>query len=83
MKHEEITEALKELGYNSNWILSGNNIDDIKYLDDTLPKPTKTEIINMIEELPQLRIEREALKVSAYQKLGLSDDEINAIIGVQ
>jgi hypothetical protein len=80
MKHEDIVEALKELGYNSNWMLSGDNIDDIQWLDDTLPKPTKTEVIDMIEELPQLRIEREALKISVYQKLGLTEEEINKIL---
>ena len=80
MKHEDITEALKELGYNSNWILSGDNIDDIQWLDDTLPKPTKIEIIDMIKELPQLRIERETLKISVYQKLGLTEEEINKIL---
>ena len=82
MKPEiEILEAMIELGYGSNWILSGNSVDDIQYLDNALPKPTKNEILEKIKELPQIRETKKQLKISAYTKLGLSEDEINAIIG--
>jgi hypothetical protein len=82
MKPEiEILEAMIELGYGSNWILSGNSVDDIQYLDNALPKPTKNEILEKIKELPQIRETKKQLKISAYKKLGLSEDEINAIIG--
>jgi hypothetical protein len=83
-EHSKVAAALRELGYNTGWLLSGT---EITWLDEPEVKPTQEQIdakVLEIESILESKAQTErALKVSAYKKLGLSDDEINAIIGVQ
>jgi hypothetical protein len=83
-EHSKVAAALRELGYNTGWLLSGT---EITWLDEPEVRPTQEQIdakVLEIESILESKAQTErALKVSAYKKLGLSDDEINAIIGVQ
>ncbi len=83
-EHSKVAAALRELGYNTGWLLSGT---EITWLDEPEVRPTQEQIDAKVLEIGSIleskaQTER-ALKVSAYKKLGLSDDEINAIIGAQ
>jgi hypothetical protein len=83
-EHSKVGAALRELGYNTGWLLSGT---EITWLDEPEVRPTQEQIdakVLEIESILESKAQTErALKVSAYKKLGLSDNEINAIIGVQ
>lgn len=83
-EHQKIAKSLTELGYTSGWVLTGT---EITWLDEPEVRPTQEQIdakVLEIESILETKAQEErALKVSAYKKLGLSDDEINAIIGVQ
>jgi hypothetical protein len=82
-EHQKIAKSLIELGY-TGWVLTGT---DITWIDEPEVRPTQEQIdakVLEIESILETKAQQErALKVSAYKKLGLSDDEINAIIGAQ
>jgi hypothetical protein len=82
----KIAEALVELGY-TEFVVIGNNYEGIKWMVQPEIIPTKKQVEDMAAKIDQIlqtrKAEQRALKVSAYKKLGLSDDEINAIIGAQ
>ena len=53
--------------------------------DNSITKPTEAEVNAKIEELKQAETDKESNKTSGKTKLkdlGLSDDEIKALIGV-
>ncbi len=79
--HQKIIESLKELGYTSGWVLTGT---EITWIDEPEVRPTQEQIdakVLVIESILETRAQEErALKVSAYTKLGLSEEEINAIL---
>jgi hypothetical protein len=81
--HQKIVESLKQLGY-TGWAVNGT---EIEWIVEPEVRPTQEQIdakVLEIESILESKAQTErALKVSAYKKLGLSDDEINAIIGVQ
>jgi hypothetical protein len=76
----KIAESLQELGYNTGWVVNGT---EIIWIDEPATKPTKKQIdakVLEIESILQAKTQKEkALKVSAYTKLGLTEQEINAI----
>ena len=78
MKHIEITKALRYLTPNAEWSLTGDNFDDIIWLDSQ-EQPSKEEIEKTIAEIAKLEAEKakiEAdLKVDILQKLGITADE--------
>jgi hypothetical protein len=80
----KITEALLELGY-YNFVVTGHTYEGIEWIVEPETIPTKEEVEDMalqIDDILQTRAEEQrALKVSAYTKLGLTEDEINAILG--
>ena len=81
-KHQKIAESLKELGYTTGWVLTGT---EITWIDEPEVRPTQEQIdakVLEIESILETKAQQErALKVSAYKKLGLTEDEINAILG--
>jgi hypothetical protein len=78
---QKISEALIALGYTSGWVVNGT---EIEWIDEPEVRPTQKQIddkVLVIESILEARAEaKKALKVSAYEKLGLSEAEINAII---
>ena len=43
MTHEQICEALVALGFMSGWVLSGDDYDNIVWMNDA-PKPSMQEL---------------------------------------
>jgi|688.fasta_scaffold2619195_2 hypothetical protein len=82
----KITKALLELGY-SEFVVKGDVYEGIEWVVEPETIPSKEEVESMalqIDDILETRTqEQRALKVSAYTKLGLTEDEINAIIGAQ
>ena len=82
----KIANALVELGY-TEFVVYNESIDEIVWVVEPDKKPTKKEIEDMVAVIDDILLQRKQdqnnLKISGYKKLGLSDDEINAIIGVQ
>jgi hypothetical protein len=82
----KIANALVELGY-TEFVVYNESIDEIVWVVEPDKKPTKKEIEDMVAVIDDILLQRKQdqdnLKRSGYKKLGLSDDEINAIIGVQ
>jgi hypothetical protein len=85
-----IREAIQSLKPGSEFSYNNEDYSTIKWdvLDGTAP--TEKQITDEIERLDELKsqevlikAEARALKVSAYTKLGLTEDEINAIIGAE
>jgi hypothetical protein len=59
--------------------------ENIIVLDDSITKPTKAEVDAKIAELKQAETNAETKKASGKQKLldlGLSEEEVKALIGV-
>ena len=86
------TEAIKKLLPTAKFGLSGNDENSIQitsWEDETLTKPTHEEIKNKINEIETREIQEKqdaiAKKASGKQKLldlGLSEEEVKALIGV-
>jgi hypothetical protein len=80
-EHQKIAKSLSELGYTSGWVLTGT---EITWIDEPEIKPTQKQIADKVLEIESILEERvqaeKALKVSAYTKLGLTEEEINAIL---
>jgi len=78
--HQKIVESLKELGY-TGWAVNGT---EIEWIVEPEVRPTQEQIdakVLEIESILETKAQQErALKVSAYTKLGLSEEEINAIL---
>jgi hypothetical protein len=77
----KISESLQELGYDTGWVVRGT---EIEWINEPEVKPTQKQIddkVLEIESILEARAEaKKALKVSAYEKLGLTEAEINSII---
>jgi hypothetical protein len=82
----KITKALLELGY-SEFVVKGDVYEGIEWVVEPENIPSKEEVESMalqIDDILETRAqEQRTLKVSAYTKLGLTEDEINAIIGAR
>lgn len=82
-----ITKAILAINPNAEFSFDGNDINNIQWLNDTTPISV-TDIQNKISELPteeQEKQDRETKKASGKQKLldlGLTEDEVKALIGV-
>jgi hypothetical protein len=79
----KIAEALVELGY-TEFVVTGDIYEGIEWMVQPEIIPTKEEVEDMAAKINEIletrKAEQRATKISAYKKLGLSDDEINAII---
>ena len=80
-KTGKIAEVLKHLGHNSGWYIEG---EKITWVDEPAVKPSQEQIDDLVEKIDDIIKEKAqqeiALKVAAYQKLGLTESEINAIL---
>ena len=77
MTHNEITKALKDLLLNAQYILTGDDYENIQWLDER-PKPTVEEIAAAIANpLP----EPEPTVAQKLASVGLSLEELKAALG--
>jgi predicted XRE-type DNA-binding protein len=82
-------DALLSLRPNSVWVIEDNDLDNIRWEDNNQDIPTKQEIKQELEKLIEKRkadiAEQELVKKSAVEKLaklGLTEEEAKAIIGL-
>ena len=84
MEHLEIVKALDNLLPEARFVLSGNTVDGIEWLDER-PLPSETEIKNAIKvvkanEIAQAKAKAQA-KAAILDRLGLTADELKTILG--
>ena len=84
MEHFEIAKALNYLLPEARFVLSGNTVDGIEWLDER-PLPSETEIKNAIEQVKADEITEAATKAAQRQvildRLGLTSDEARLLLG--
>ena len=73
MTHEEIRKGLLQLGFNTGWVISGN---EIILWEKTEPQPSYEEI----ETASKLYVEPEQTITDKLASVGLSLDELKAAI---
>ena len=83
MKHLEIAKALNYLLPEAKFVLSGDTLEGIDWLDER-PLPTKNEIAEAIEQVKASELaEAEAkaqAKVDLLERLGITQDEANLLL---
>lgn len=84
MTHEQIVQALRSIVPNAQWHLTGDNYDDIIWIEGN--KPTLEQLKNELEMLPikkaQQQAEAAAARAAAEAKLaaiGLTVDDLKAL----
>lgn len=78
MTHEDITQALKELGFSGGWVVTGNQITLWEHSE---PQPTESELIAGLALVEQHALAKAAAKQAVLDKLGLTADEVAALLG--
>jgi len=61
------------------WTISGNDYETLIWHDETTP-PTKSELDTLWNQLEQLEVDKATAKASAIAKLGLTADEVAALL---
>ena len=88
MTNEIIIKAIQKINPNAEVSISGNDINQITWENETTPIPVadiEAQIPTVEAEIEQEKQDAETKKASGKQKLkdlGLDDDEIQALIGV-
>ena len=83
-----IAKAIKKINPNAEFKYSEENIDTIEWLNGTTPI-SKSDIETKITEMPteeEEKIDKENKKASGKQKLldlGLTEEEVKALIGIE
>ena len=85
----DYSDAINSLCPGSSWKVEDGDLESMEWYDESIPKPSVTEILQEISRLEQEReniiTEQESLKLSAIAKLsdlGLTEDEAKALIGL-
>ena len=76
MKHEDIVYALNTLYPNTSWQLSGDDFDELIWVDET-PKPTKAQIEAEVKKPTPRPQPTVADKLAS---VGLSIDDLKAAL---
>ena len=81
MKHNEIIKGLKQLGYDTGWIITG---DEITSWEHNTPQPTEqvlTEAVALWEKSEADKQEQTANdKAALLAKLGITNDELKTLL---
>lgn len=87
----DIGKALLNIVPGAKYTVFGDNYADIEWLDDAISKPSESDVLAAIADLPnqEARVEAEKqakieVKNSALAKLaalGLTQDEVKALVG--
>ena len=86
MSIQKIIDAIREIDYDRNFTIEGNNIDDctIEWINGSAAI-SKDDIKAKIQDIENNGTAKDQKKTSGKQKLkdlGLDDDEIQALMGV-
>lgn len=75
MTTEEVSNGLKQLGFNSGWVVSGG---EIVLWENTEPQPSEKEI----EAAAKLYVKPEATVADKLASVGLSVDDLKTALGL-
>jgi hypothetical protein len=75
MTTEEVSNGLKQLGFNSGWVVSGG---EIVLWENAEPQPT----IQEIQEASKLYVKPEPTVEEKLSSVGLSVDDLKAALGI-
>jgi hypothetical protein len=82
MNTNKIGNGLFELGFNSGWVVSG---DEIVLWEHNVPKPSMTKILEASEIWDSKQIasetEAQAKRQALLDKLGITEDEARLLLG--
>ena len=76
MKHEEIIKGLVQLGFNTGWVVSGDDYENIVW-ENNSKKPTEKAVQDAAAQADKARAEA---KAEVIAKLGLTADEVAALL---
>jgi hypothetical protein len=76
MKHEDILKGLVQLGFNTGWVVSGDDYENIIWENDS-EKPTEKAVQ---DAALQADVARAEAKAEVIAKLGLTADEVTALL---
>lgn len=80
MTHEETILALKELGFNGGWVVTGN---EITLWENDFPQPTQSELDAGLVLAEQRIAERVATREALLARLGITEEEAQLLLGGQ
>lgn len=76
MSHQEIVDGLLQLGFDSGWVISD---DEITLWQNTEPQPTKSKIaaaaVLYAQTLQNKAIQKAEAKAALLNRLGITADE--------
>jgi hypothetical protein len=84
MTNDEITKTLMFIRPKAKWVLTGDDFNNIEWLDEIQTKPTILELENGFAEYNALkqerRIEAERAKAALLEKLGITEEEAKLLL---
>jgi hypothetical protein len=82
MNHEEIVNGLKQLGFVSGWVISG---EEITLWENTESQPSKAQLLEASKlweaTLAQQEAEKSASRNALLDRLGITDQEAKLLLG--
>ncbi len=82
MNNEELKNGLRQLGFDSGWVITGG---EITVWENTLPQPTKEQILAAAplyqQTLDNLAVKKAADRAALLTRLGISADEAALLLG--
>ena len=82
MTNQQIVNGLKQLGFDSGWVISG---DEIVIWENNAPQPTESELLEASDLWDAKQAEREAVQAAKRQalldKLGITEEEAKLLLG--
>ena len=76
MKHEDIIKGLVHLNFNTGWVVSGDDYENLIWEKDT-EKPTEQAVKDAALQADTARAKA---KAAVIEKLGLTADELAALL---
>ena len=82
MTHNELKNGLKQLGFDSGWVVTGN---EITLWENVEPQPSNEEILIAAalyeQTLETLAAEKAEAKAALLERLGITADEAALLLG--
>jgi hypothetical protein len=82
MNHEDIVSGLKQLGFYSGWVISG---EEITLWENTEPQPTEAELLKASKlwaaTLAKQEADKSASRIALLDRLGITEEEAKLLLG--
>ena len=76
MTNQEITNGLKQLGFDSGWVVTG---DEITLWENTEPQPSNEAITKAAKLWKQTEVTAKQTATAKLAALGLTSDDLKAL----